>query len=76
MKEHINSIVWQVDNLEKLLAKIENDSKWVLSIIFDMQNNYTKYLDQINKVDKKRNKIRICALKLEQKLYISNKKRE
>lgn len=45
-------------------------------MILDMQRIYTEYLDQANKTGKNRDKIHICALKLEQKLYINNKKRE
>ena len=41
-----------------------------------MPNIYIEYLNKANKADKKRNKIYICVLKLEQKLHISNKKRE
>lgn len=36
---------------------------------------YIEYLDQASKIDKKRNEIRICALNLKYKLYISNEKR-
>lgn len=35
-------------------------------MILNMQNIYTKYLDQENKTDKKHDKIRICILKPEQ----------
>ena len=43
-------------------------------MILNIQNIYIKYLDQVKKVYKKCNKIYICTLKLEQKLYTSNKK--
>lgn len=42
-------------------------------MILDIQNIYTKYLDQANKADKNCDKIRTYALKLEQEFYISNK---
>ena len=45
-------------------------------MILDMQSIYSEYLNKANKVDKKHDEICIYALKLEQKLYISNKKRE
>ena len=41
-----------------------------------MRNIYTKYLNKTNKIDKKRDEICTCMLKLEQELYISNKKKE
>lgn len=56
--------------------KIEKDLKRVLFMILDMRNICIEYLDQTNKIDKKYNKIYIYILKLEQELYISNKKRE
>lgn len=34
-------------------------------MILDLQSIYTKYLNQVNKTDKKRNEIHIYALKLE-----------
>ena len=43
-------------------------------MILDMQSIYTKYINKINKVDKKHDEIRTCTLKLEQKLDICNKK--
>lgn len=44
--------------------------------MLDIQNIYTQYLDQANKMDEKYNEIRICPLELKQKLHISNEKRE
>lgn len=41
-----------------------------------MWSIYIKYLNQTSKIYKKRNEIYICRLELEQKLYITNKKRE
>ena len=71
-EEHKNATAQQIDNLEKLLAKIEKDSNKILFIIFNMWNIYIKYLGQANKLNKKYNEIHIWTLKLEQKLYISN----
>ena len=75
-QKHNNTAVWQIDSLEKLLAKIDKDLKEVVSMILDMQSIYTKYLNKTNKVDKKRNKIYTRALRFEQEFYISNEKRE
>lgn len=41
-----------------------------------MQNIYTEYLDQVNKINKKYYKIYTYKLGLKQKFYISNKKKE
>ncbi len=45
-------------------------------MILDMQSIYTKYLDQANKADKKRDEIHTRALGLEQELHISNEEKE
>ena len=45
-------------------------------MILDIQSIYIEYLDQVNKADKKRDKIHIRVLRLEQELHISNEKRE
>ena len=45
-------------------------------MILDMRSIYIKYLNKINKADKKCDEIRICTLGLEQELYISNKERK
>ncbi len=71
-----NAAAWQIDNLERLLAKIEKDLDGVLSMILDMWSIYTKYLDQANKADKERNEIHTRVLGLEQELHISNEERE
>ena len=75
-KEYTNAAAWQIDNVERLLAKIEKDPKGVLSMILDMQSIYTKYLDQANKADKKHNEIYTRILRLEQELHIRNEERE
>ena len=67
---------WQIDSLKRLLAEIEKDPKGVLSMILDIWSIYTKYLKKANKADKKHDEIRTCALGMEQKLYISNEKKE
>ena len=75
-QEHNNAAAWQINSLERLLAEIGKDPKGVLSIILDMQSIYTKYLNKINKVNKKRDEIYTCILRLEQELKISNEERE
>ena len=75
-EDHDNSTTWQIDNLDKLMTEINNNLKKILSMILDIQKIYIKYLKQTNKADKQNNRIWIQALKLEQDLYISNKKRE
>lgn len=72
-KKYTNNTIWQIDNLKKLLSKFKNDLKEVLSIILDMQRIYTEYLKEVNKANKKFDKICIYILRLEQKLYINNK---
>lgn len=43
--EYINFAAWQIDNLERLLAKIRKDSKQVFFMILNLQTIYTKYFD-------------------------------
>lgn len=45
-------------------------------MILDMQNIYIKFSNNVHKIDKKCNEIPIYILRLEQKFYISNKKRK
>ena len=45
-------------------------------MILDMRSIYNKYLNKANKRDKKCDEIYTYALKLEQELYIKNKKRK
>ena len=45
-------------------------------MILDMQSIYSKYLDQVNKADKKCDEVHTCALGLKQELYINNEERE
>lgn len=44
-REHTSATVWWIDSLERLIAEIENNSKRVLPMIFDMQSIYTWNLD-------------------------------
>lgn len=64
-KEQKNVAVWQIRYLERLLATIIKDLQRDLSMILVTQIIYTKYLNKTNKKEKKRDKICICALKLE-----------
>ena len=45
-------------------------------MILDIQSICSKYLDQVNKADKKCNEVHTCALGLEQELHINNEERE
>lgn len=45
-------------------------------MILDMWSMYSEYLDQTNKVDKKRDKIHIYAFKLKREFYISNEEKK
>ena len=58
------------------MTEIDKDPDRVLSMILDMRKTYIGYLDQANKADDQRKEIRMCALRLEQNLYISNEERE
>ena len=75
-QEYNNAAAWQIDSLERLLAKIEKDPEGVLSMILDMRSIYTEYLHEANEADKERDEIRTRALGLEQELHISNEERE
>ena len=71
-----NTAVWQIDSQEKLLTEMDKDPDEVLTMILDICNIYIKYLNQANHVDKQCKKIRTIALRLEQKLQISNNKKQ
>ena len=71
-----NTATWQIDSREKLLTEMDKDSDGVLTMILDMRNIYTKYLNQANHADKQCKEIRTIALGLEQELQISNNKRQ
>ena len=69
-----NTVAWRIDSREKLLTKMDKDPDGVLTMILDMRNIYTKYLNQANHADKQCKKIQTIALGLEQELQISNNK--
>ena len=71
-----NTAAWQIDSREKLLTEIDKDPDGVLTMILDMRNIYTKYLNQANHANKQCKEIRIIVLGLEQELQISNNKRQ
>ena len=55
---------------------MDKDLDGVLTMILDMRNIYTKYLNQANHADKQCNEIQTIALGLEQELKISNNERQ
>ena len=71
-----NTAAWRIDSQEKLLTEMDKDPDRVLTMILDMCNIYTKYLNQANHADKQCKKIRTIALGLEQELQISNNERQ
>ena len=71
-----NTAAWQIDSREKLLTEMDKDPDGVLTMILDMRNIYTKYLNQANHADKQCKEIQTIALGLEQELQISNNKRQ
>lgn len=75
-KKYTNAATCLIDNLEKQLFEIEKNPKRVLSIILDIYNKYTKYLNRVHKASDKRNKICIYALGLEQVFHISNEEKK
>ena len=48
--------------------EMDKDLEGVLMIILNIRNIYTKYLNQVNYVDKQCNQIRNIALRLEKEL--------
>ena len=44
-KDCNNTVVWQIDSREKLLTEMDKDLNEVLTMILDMHNIYTKYLN-------------------------------
>ena len=75
-KNSNNTAAWQIDSREKLLTEIDKDSDKVLTMILDIYNIYTKYLNQVNHTNKQYNQIQTIALGLEQELQISNNKKQ
>ena len=63
-----NTAAWQIDSREKLLTEMDKDPDGVLTMILDMRNIYTKYLNQANHADKQCKEIQTIALGLEQEL--------
>ncbi len=47
-----NTAAWQIDSRERLLIEMDKDYEGVLTMILDMHNIYTKYLNQANHADK------------------------
>ncbi len=71
-----NTAAWRIDSREKLLTEIDKDPDEVLTMILDMCNIYTKYLNQAKHADEQCKEIRTIALELEQEFQISNNKRQ
>ena len=71
-----NTAAWRIDSREKLLTEMDKDPDGVLTMILDMRNIYTEYLNQANHADEQCNEIRTIALGLEQELQISNNERQ
>ena len=71
-----NTAAWQIDSREKLLTEIDKDPDGILTMILDMRNIYTEYLNQANHANEQCKEIRIIALGLEQELQISNNERQ
>ena len=63
-----NTAAWQIDSREKLLTEIDKDPDEVLTMILDMRNIYTEYLNQANHAHEQCKKIQNIALGLEQEL--------
>ncbi len=70
-----NTAAWWINSREKLLTEMDKDPDAVLTMILDMRNIYTKYLNQANHANKQYKEIRTIALRLEQELQISNNER-
>ncbi len=75
-KDRNHTATWQIDSREKLLTEMDKDPDRFLTMILDIRNIYTKYLNQINYADKQCKEIQTIALGLEQELQISNNKRQ
>ena len=67
-KDRDNTAAWQIDSREKLLTEMDKDPDTILTMILNMRNIYTKYLNQANHADEQCKEIRTIALGLEQKL--------
>ncbi len=75
-KDCDNTASWQIDSREKLLIEMDKDPDGVLTMILDIYNIYTKYLNQVNYADEQCKDIRTIALELKQELQISNNERQ
>ena len=64
-KDCDNTAAWQIDSREKLLTEMDKNPDEVLTMILDIRNIYTKYLNQANHANKQCKKIRTIALGLE-----------
>ncbi len=51
-KDCDNTAAWWIDSWEKLLTEINKDPDGVLTMILDMRNIYTEYLNQVNHANK------------------------
>ncbi len=71
-----NTAAWRIDSREKILTEMDKDPDGVLTMILDMRNIYTEYLNQANHADEQCKEIRTIALGLEQELQISNNERQ
>ncbi len=71
-----NTTTWRINSREKLLTEMDKDPDRVLTMILDMCNIYTEYLNQANHADEQCKEIRTIALGLEQELQISNNERQ
>ena len=71
-----NTAAWRIDSREKLLTEMDKNLDGILTMILDMRNIYTKYLNQANHADKQCKEIQTIALGLEQELQINNNKRQ
>ncbi len=46
-----NTAAWRITSREKLLTEMDKDPDMVLTMILDMRNIYTKYLNEANHAD-------------------------
>ena len=74
-KDCNNTAAWQINSQEKLLIKKDKNFDEVLTMILNMRNIYTKYLNQINQADKQCKKFETITLGLEQEFQINNNER-
>ncbi len=75
-KDCNNIAAWQIDSREKLLIEMDKDLDGVLTMILNISNIYTKYLNQANYANKLCKEIQTIILGLEQEFGISNNERQ